>query len=50
MTRAPLERFTFDTVFDDEGAVVATAPRPKRVYTVVEVEAIRAAARGEGAR
>jgi flagellar assembly protein FliH len=50
MTRAPLEKFRFDTVFDDAGGVVRTAPRPKRVYAAEEVELIRAAALAEGER
>lgn len=50
MTSQGLERFKFDTVFDGDGDVVATAPRPKRIYAAEEVEAIRIAARAEGER
>ena len=43
--------FSFDTHFDDGGAVIAvapSAPRVKRAFTVEEVEAIRADAYREG--
>lgn len=43
--------FAFDTHFDDAGVVIATAPavpRPKRIYTPEEVEAIRAEAYRQG--
>jgi len=46
----PLARFSFDTVFDGEGVVIASAPRPKRNFTAEEVEAIRAQAHAEGER
>jgi flagellar assembly protein FliH len=50
MSAAPLPRFSFDTVFDGEGVVVSSAPRPKRHYTPEEVEAVRAQAYAEGER
>ncbi|RYF95741.1 MAG: flagellar assembly protein FliH [Caulobacteraceae bacterium] len=40
--------FTFDTEFDDVGAVAYQPPRQKRTFTPEEVEAIRAAAYAEG--
>jgi len=43
-------RFGFDTVFDHSGEVTFAAPRPKRSYSVEEVEAISQAARAEGER
>jgi flagellar assembly protein FliH len=46
----PLPKFSFDTVFDDVGAVAYEAPRPKRTFTPEEVEAIRARAYAEGER
>ena len=46
----PLARFSFDTVFDGEGVVIASTPRPKRSFTAEEVEAIRAQAYAEGER
>jgi flagellar assembly protein FliH len=42
------QRFGFDTVFDGQGEVTQAAPRPKRLYTAEEVEAVREQARGEG--
>jgi flagellar assembly protein FliH len=44
------QKFTFDTVFGAEGEVAFAAPRPKRVYSAAEVEAIRQEARAEGER
>jgi flagellar assembly protein FliH len=46
----PLAKFSFDTVFDGEGVVIASTPRPKRTFTAEEVEAIRAQAFAEGER
>ena len=43
-------KFGFDTVFDHSGEVTFAAPRPKRSYSVEEVEAISQAARAEGER
>jgi flagellar assembly protein FliH len=40
--------FTFDTVFDGEAVIVA--PRPKRAFTLEEVEAVRAEAFAAGER
>jgi flagellar assembly protein FliH len=40
--------FTFDTEFDDAGAVAYQPPRAKRSFTPEEVEAIRAASYAEG--
>jgi flagellar assembly protein FliH len=45
---SPPRKFDFDTVFDGAGDVVFSTPRPKRLYPVEEVEAIRAQARAEG--
>ena len=42
--------FTFDTEFDDAGAVAYQPPRAKRSFTPEEVEAIRAASYAEGER
>jgi len=44
------QRFAFDTVFDGQGDIAEGAPRPKRLYTAEEVEAVREQARGEGER
>lgn len=44
------EKFSFDTVFDDGGTVIAASPRPKRLYPIEEVEQVRAAAYAEGER
>src|SRR5258705_13828878 len=45
----PLEKFSFDTVFDGGGEVTSSMPRPKRTYTAEEVEQIRKAAEAQGA-
>ena len=42
-------RFVFDTVFAEGGRVIAP-PRPKKNFTVEEVEAVRAEAYAEGER
>jgi flagellar assembly protein FliH len=42
------QRFTFDTVFDGERVIAA--PRPRKSYTLEELEAARAAAFAEGER
>jgi flagellar assembly protein FliH len=47
MSTAALERFSFDTVFDDGGQAYQP-PRPKRAFTADEVEVIRQAAFAEG--
>lgn len=44
------EKFSFDTVFDGGGTVIAASQRPKRLYPLEEVEQARAAARAEGER
>ena len=44
------QRFGFDTVFDGQGDITHAAPRPKRLYTAEEVEAVREQAHGEGER
>ena len=44
------QKFGFDTVFDGEGDVAYAAPRPKRLYTAEEVEALRAQAYADGER
>ena len=46
----PLQRYSFDTVFDAAGDVAFAAPRPKRAYTPDEVEQIRRDAFAEGER
>jgi len=44
---AVLQKFTFDTVFEDNGRVIAPV-RPKKTFTAEEVEAIRKACFAEG--
>jgi flagellar assembly protein FliH len=44
------QKFAFDTVFDGEGEVAYAAPRPKRLYTAEEVEALRQQAYVDGER
>ena len=44
------QKFSFDTVFDAAGEVAYAAPRPKRLFTADEVEAIRREAHAEGER
>jgi len=46
--QTPLQRFSFDTVFDAAGDVAYAAPRPKRSFTPDEVELIRRQAYAEG--
>ena len=46
--KTPLQRFSFDTVFDAAGDVAFAPPRPKRFYTPQEVEQIRREAYAEG--
>lgn len=46
----PAQKFGFDTVFDGRGGIASSAPRPKRLFPVEEVEQIRAAAYAEGER
>ncbi len=48
MTAARVRKFTFDTEFDDSGAVVRQDDTYKRSWTRAEVEAVRAAAYAEG--
>lgn len=43
-----LPKFSFDTEFDDGGAVAYQAPRPKTAFTPEEVEEIRQQAYAEG--
>ena len=51
MTDQPVhKRFVFDTVFDDGGGVVASAPRPRRLIPAEEVDALRAEAYLDGQR
>jgi flagellar assembly protein FliH len=50
MTSPIPRKFDFDTVFDDAGAVAQASARPKRIYPLEEVEAIRAQAYAEGER
>jgi len=47
---APHQRFTFDTVFDNDGGSTLAAPRAKKSYTPEEVEQIKAQAFAEGER
>lgn len=49
MTGSTHQKFGFDTVFDSAGAAHAP-PRPKRLFTAEEVEAVRAQAFAEGER
>jgi hypothetical protein len=48
MTPAALQKFTFDTEFDDAGAIAREAARPKRMYSPEEVEAVRQKALADG--
>jgi len=48
MADAPHQKFGFDTVFDSAGDVAYALPRPKRLFTIEEVEQVRANAFGEG--
>jgi flagellar assembly protein FliH len=50
MSQPIIRKFDFDTVFDDAGAVAQISARPKRIYPLEEVEAIRAQAYAEGER
>jgi flagellar assembly protein FliH len=50
MTGAAPQKFAFDTVFDDAGAVAFAPVRAKRSYTPEEVEQIRRDAFAEGER
>jgi len=49
MSDSPVRKFSFDTVFEDNGRVIAPA-RPKKSFTPEEVEAIRREAFAEGER
>jgi flagellar assembly protein FliH len=49
MSEAPLQKFTFDTVFEDSGRVIAPL-RPKKNFTAEEVEAIRRECFADGER
>jgi flagellar assembly protein FliH len=49
MTEPALQRFSFDTVFQDDGRVIAP-PRPKKAFTPEEVELISAQRFAEGER
>jgi len=44
------KKFTFDTVFNDEGGIASEPARAKRHYTPEEVEVEKAVARAEGER
>jgi len=48
MTAQPLQRFSFETVFDAQGDVAFAPARPKRTYTADEVERIRTEAFSAG--
>ncbi|MFM8821236.1 MAG: flagellar assembly protein FliH [Phenylobacterium sp.] len=48
MSESPLEKFSFDTVFDGQGNVVTSRPRAKRFFSAEEVETLRAKAFAEG--
>ena len=50
MTQSAPQKFVFDTVFGDEGDVIAHTPRPRKLIPAEEVEQIRAAAYAEGER
>jgi flagellar assembly protein FliH len=47
---SPHRKFTFDTVFDGDGAITYAAPRVKRAFTAEEVEQARSLAFAEGER
>ena len=46
----PHRKFTFDTVFDGDGAVAYASVRPKRAFSPDEVEQVRAQAFADGER
>lgn len=50
MTATAPQKFSFDTHFDDNGRVLssAPAPRPKRAYSPIEVDMLRAEAFAQG--
>lgn len=50
MSPSAPRKFDFDTVFGDDGAVAQASTRPKRLYPLEEVEAIRQQAYAEGER
>lgn len=50
MTDLPHRKFSFDTVFDDNGGVAYAPPRVKKTFTPEEVEAAKAQAYAEGER
>ena len=50
MTQTPHRKFSFDTVFDDAGAVISEPQRAKTSYTPEEVEIERRRAFAEGER
>lgn len=47
LSKGPVEKFNFDTVFEPTGRVIASS-RPKRTYSAEEVEEIRRAAEAAG--
>jgi flagellar assembly protein FliH len=49
MNETAVRKFSFDTVFEDNGRVIAP-PRPKKVFTPEEVEQVRREAFAEGER
>lgn len=49
MTQSAHQKFAFDTVFHDDGRVIA-APRPKKAFTPEEVELIRVQSFADGER
>ncbi len=46
----PHPKFAFETVFDQDGGVLAASPRPRRMIPAEEVEGLRLAAFQEGER
>jgi flagellar assembly protein FliH len=50
MTDTPHRKFTFDTVFDNDGGIAFAPPKVKRAFTADEVELARAQAYAEGER
>lgn len=50
MSAAAPQKFNFDTHFDDDGRVLSSAPvaRPKRAYSPIEVDLMRAEAFAQG--
>lgn len=50
MTDAAPRKFSYETVFDDEGGIAYTPPKQKRIFTLEEVNQIRADCYEDGQR